>query len=203
MSDADRQKWQARYLEGAYADRLHPSRYLEEQLSTLDLPASYALDLACGAGRNALFLARQGFQVDAVDIAPEALRRGKAVAEREGARIRWIEHDFDKPLPDSLRDYGLIIMIRYLNLPLMQAAADRLVGGGCLLAEVHLQTRHEVAGPSGTRFRAAAGDLEAAANAAGLIIEDYSEGLHVDPDGRQVALARLVGRAVEPVGDTP
>lgn len=193
MSETDRQKWQGRYLEGAYANRRYPSVYLQERIPGLKLPALRALDLACGAGRNALYLAQQNYQVDAVDIAPEALRRGQVSAEEAGlTTIRWIEHDFDNPLPAMLKDYGLIVMIRYLNLDLLRAAATRLLPGGYVLAKVHLQTEHAVAGPSGARYRAGAGELASAAEAAGLTIQDYSEGLSVDPDGETVAVARLL-----------
>lgn len=196
MSETDRQKWQDRYLEGAYAERLHPSVYLEECIPGLKLPAQRALDLACGAGRNALYLARHNYHVDAVDIAPEALRRGQVSAKEAGlTTIRWIEHDFDYPLPAMLNDYGLIVMIRYLNLNLLRAAVKRLLPGGHVLVEVHLQTEHAVAGPSSARYRAAAGELKSAAEAASLTIRDYSEGLSVDPDGETVAVARLLATA--------
>jgi len=66
------------------------------------------------------------------------------------------------------------------------------VAGGYLLSEVHLQTDQPVAGPSGAAFRATAGELKAAA--AGLEIIDYSEGFTVDPDGNEVALARLLAQ---------
>lgn len=197
MSEADLHTWQARYLEGAYANRTHPTVYLRESLPTLQLPVKRALDVACGAGRNALYLARQGFEVDAVDIAPEALRRGEASAREAGLRtIRWISHDFDEPLPDDLDDYGLVVIIRYLNLELVRSVAQRLRQGGYLLAEVHLQTEEQVAGPSSARFRAGADELRTAVISAGLQIEQYSEGMDVDPDGAPVALARVL--AVRP-----
>lgn len=193
MSDTDRQKWQERYLNGAYEDRLHPSVYLEACIGDLNLPARRALDLACGAGRNALYLARNGFHVDAVDVAPEALRRAQLAADKaDMTTIRWIEHDFDYPLPEILTDYGLILMVRYLNLDLLRAVTRKLLPGGYMLAEVHLRTEESVAGPSSDRYRAEAGELKAAAEAAGLAIQEYSEGLSVDPDGEPVALARLL-----------
>ncbi len=193
MSHEDREKWQRKYREGAYASRHHASVYLQQHLPTLAPPLHRALDLACGAGRNALFLARQGYQVDAVDIAAEGLARGKTSADDEGLdNISWHEHDLDAGLPACPDQYGLIIMIRYLDIALLRAATQHLVKGGYVLAEVHLQTDEDVAGPGSNRFRAASGVLADVAE--GLDIIDYSEGIATDPDGNAVALARLLAR---------
>lgn len=191
MSDTDRDKWQARYREGAYVARTHPSAYLVHALSVMERITDRALDLACGAGRNVLYMASQGYQVDAVDIAAEALSRGRQSAT-DGliGTVNWIEHDLDQGLPSALEEYSLIIMFRYLDLCLMQAAMTHLVPGGYMLVEVHLQTDQDVSGPSGNQFRAATGELIAAAE--GLDIVDYSEGIITDPDGSKVALARLL-----------
>ncbi len=192
MSKQDREKWQARYSEGAYTSRPHPSAWLTLCLPKIVNPPSLkALDLACGAGRNALYLASRGYQVAAMDIAAEALRRGRESAGPKDT-ICWIEHDLDEGLATSLDGFGLIIMIRYLDLALLRTAVTRLLPGGYLLAEVHLQTDENVAGPSGSAFRAGQGELAAAAD--GLQIIDCTEGLVEDPDGSTVALARLLAR---------
>ena len=199
MSIKDREKWQTRYLLGAYSDRLHPSVFLSDVLANnpmsvkSDTSAPRALDLACGAGRNALFLAAQGFTVDAVDIAVAALNRGQESARQlQLNSIHWIEHDLDEGLPADSGDYDLIIMIRYLDVSLLTQAADKLRPGGYLLAEVHLQTDREVAGPSSREFRAAPGELKTAVHDLELL--HYQEGIFVDPDGSEVALARLLAR---------
>lgn len=193
MSQEDREKWQQKYREGAYASRLHPSVYLQQHLPELAPPCLQALDLACGAGRNALYLAAQSYQVDALDIAAEGLQRGKTLATDAGlAGIRWHEHDFDRGLPPALDQYGLVIMVRYLDIVLLRVAIKRLVKGGYVLAEVHLQTDKPVAGPGSNRFRAAPGALASVAD--GLDIIDSFEGETTDPDGSAVALARLLAR---------
>lgn len=199
MSTADKQKWETRYREGAYAERTHPSAYLKHALDVIvKPPPSYkALDLACGAGRNALYLAANGFEVDAVDIASEALQRGQqAAAVASVDHIFWREHDLDQTLDPALTHYGLIIMMRYLDVPLLSDMAKRLASGGYLLSEVHLQTDQVVAGPSSNNFRAAPGELKSAAE--GLDIIEYTEGLETDPDGSTVAVARLLARKPRP-----
>lgn len=199
MSASDKQKWETRYREGAYAERTHPSVYLQHVLDVIDkpLPSYKALDLACGAGRNALYLAANGFEVDAVDIASEALQRGQQTAAAASVdHIFWREHDLDQSLDPTLTRYGLIIMMRYLDVPLLCDIAKRLVPGGYLLGEVHLQADQVVAGPSSKNFRAAPGELKSAAD--GLDIIEYTEGPETDPDGSTVAVARLLARKPGP-----
>jgi len=199
MSDSDRDKWQARYLDGAYLGRDHPSVLLAEHMP--DIQATQravvgetaelrALDIACGAGRNALFLAGLGYSVDGLDISAEALARGEAAAQAAGVEISWIEHDLDQGLPRRLPDYDLIVIMRYLDLSLVQAAAERLRQGGYLVCEVHLVTDEPVIGPRDANFRAWPGELRGAAG--DLEIVEFWEGRTKDPDGRDVALARLV-----------
>jgi len=199
MSVSDRDKWEERYRAGAYLDRAHPSALVVEHLP--DVVATQrntsthgheleALDVACGAGRNALYLAGLGYRVDAVDISAEALARGEAESRAAGYRISWIQRDLDEGLPRGLGDYDVILIVRYLDLSLVASAAERLRPGGYLICEAHLETDAPVIGPRDPNFRVAPGELCAAA--AGLQVVEYWEGLTSDPDGRAVALARLV-----------
>jgi tellurite methyltransferase len=203
MSDADRDKWNERYRAGAYAQREHPSVLVADHAGEIAATQSAAagdgallraLDLACGAGRNARHLAALGYAVDAVDISAEALQRGAALAATAGsgrpASISWIEHDLDLGLPRGLGDYALILILRYLDLSLVAAAAERLRPGGYLLCEAHLVTDAAVIGPRDRAFRAEPGELRQAA--AALEVVEYWEGIVRDPDGRDAAVARLV-----------
>src|SRR3970282_2133468 len=63
MSQAERLRWDERYRTGAYTDRKHPTALLAEWVS--QLAQGRALDVACGAGRNSLYLAANGWGVDA------------------------------------------------------------------------------------------------------------------------------------------
>lgn len=185
MSDADRAKWDARYTAGSYADRTHPTAWLAERLA--ELPRGKALDIACGAGRNALYLAAAGYQVDAIDISPVGLARGAGLDHAAG--VNWIEADLDStPLPDT--QYDLIVWVRYVNRPLFEMLESRLKPGGYLLVEQHLRVEQEVIGPSDPAYRLAPNELLKAA--ARLRVLAYQEGLMTDPDGRQVALTRLL-----------
>jgi len=190
VSAAERDKWDARYRDGAYESRPHPCALLAEWLPRL--PRGRALDIACGAGRNALHLAAHGYTVTALDISAVGLERGRRTAVARGLGVEWLCADLDDA-PDSALPRGpfeLIVWVRYIHPKLMPHVLARLAAGGALLCEQHLTTTAEVVGPSAA-FRLEPGEL--ARSAHGLdVLHDY-EGLLVDPDGRTVAVAQLVG----------
>lgn len=198
MSEADRRKWDDRYAAGAYAERSHASSLLEAWLP--DLPPGRALDVACGAGRNAIRLAAAGYEVDAVDVSTTGLEQGAARAAALGLEIGWLAADLETtPVGNALpeRDYDVIVVMRYVNLPLMRQLTRRLRPGGHLVSEQHLRTGRDVIGPRNPAFRLEANALLAAA--AGLRVLWYREGLVADPDGRLAALAQLIA-CREPAG---
>jgi tellurite methyltransferase len=188
MSEADREKWDERYRSGAYGARTHPTELLAEWLPRL--PRGRALDVACGAGRNALYLAQHGYRVDAIDISSIALDRGRASAKALGLAINWIEMDLEASLPNDA-SYDLIVMVRYTHPTLVARLVELLADGGHLLCEEHLLTKREVVGPTNARFRMRPNELLGLAT--GLRIVYYREGLIDDPDGRTAALAQLIG----------
>ena len=195
MSAEDRQRWEQRYREGAYGGRPDASEWLRQQ-PLQPTPGARALDVACGLGRNTRYLAQLGYQVDALDIAAEALQRARVLAsDLPAARIRWLQHDLDQDLPADLLapGYDVILIMRYLQLSLLAPLKRYLRPGGLLFCEVHLQFESDLplAGPARAAFRAAPGALLEAAQQAGFAVVGYDEGLFTDPDGRQVALARL------------
>ncbi len=93
MSEAEREKWDRRYADGDYRPRSWPSPFLESWLDRF--PKGRALDVACGAGRNALRVAETGFDVDAVDISEVAISQGQAEAEQRGLDLNWMVSDLD------------------------------------------------------------------------------------------------------------
>lgn len=190
MSAAERDKWDARYRDGAYRDRTHPTALLADWL--LRCPRGRALDVACGAGRNALYLAANGFAVTAVDISAVALERAQHAAAGRGLDVEWLLADLDENPERSLPTgpFDVIVWVRYVHRALMPHLIRRLGSGGVLVSEQHLATDAAVAGPTGSRFRLAPGELERSAQ--GLEVLHSFEGLAVDPDGRTVALAQLV-----------
>jgi len=193
VSTAERDKWDERYRDGAYEHRTHPTALLVEWLPRLRSGA--ALDVACGAGRNALFLAAQGFAVDALDISPVGLERGRHAAAERGLGVRWLCTDLDEPGDAAVptATYDLIVWVRYIHRGLMPHLILRLRPGGTLLCEQHLATDRDVAGPTNPAFRLEPGEL--LRSATGLHVLHQYEGEKTDPDGRPVILAQLVATA--------
>jgi SAM-dependent methyltransferase len=187
MSTADRDKWDERYRTGSYKARNHPTQLLADWLD--ELPRGRALDVACGAGRNALFLAEHGYTVDGVDISAVALDRARTTAAERGLDINWLQVDLEpRSLPRA--QYDLIVLVRYTDDRLIGQLGEHLNDGGYLLCEEHLPTDCEVVGPSSGKFRLAPNALLQMAN--GLRVIYYREGLIEDPDGRTAALAQLI-----------
>jgi SAM-dependent methyltransferase len=191
LSAAERRKWDARYRDGSYSERRHPTALLSRFIA--QTRRGSALDIACGAGRNALALAAAGFEVDAVDISIAGLDRLRGDARAQDLEVNALEADLEHGFPASLaiKDcYDLIIMVRYVNQPLIAALIDRLADGGVFLSEQHLQTDRNVIGPRSQAFRLATNELLDAAR--GLRVHFYSESMLTDPDGRLAAVAQIV-----------
>ncbi len=191
MSKQDRTKWDQRYAEDSY-QKNNPVTLLQDWLPKF--PAGKALDVACGIGRNAILLAGAGYQVDAIDISPVGLNQAKQTAESQGLNINWVEHDFDQPYPFDT-DYDLIVVMWYVNLPLITRLCDCLAPGGYLLCQEHLVTDQAVIGPRNSGFRVSPGQLREAVS--GLNVLLYEESIETNPQGEQVASARAIVRKGE------
>ena len=188
MSAEDRAKWDLRYQEGAYSGRSYPSEFLVEETASL-YSSGKALDLACGSGRNALYLASQGFRVDAMDVSTVGLELAAEKSNGLGLTINWLNRDLlESPdLPENY--YDLIVMFRFVAPELLAGLSKSLVGGGSLIIEEHLEwSTKDVGGPSGNRFRVSPNYLRNACH--GMDLLNYSEGLVKEPDGTTSALAR-------------
>jgi len=186
MSKQDRNKWNQRYAEGSY-HKNNPVTLVEDWLP--GLPVGRALDVACGAGRNAILMAQAGYQVDAIDISGVGLNLARQDAENQGLSINWIEQDLDQAYQFDT-DYDLIIVMWYVNLALISRLCDCLAPGGYLICEEHLITDQDVIGPTSLNYRVAPGELREAVS--GLDVLLYEESIEMNSEGEQVASARAV-----------
>jgi tellurite methyltransferase len=193
MSEADRQKWDQKYAEGAYQARTWPSGLLEAWLDKF--PPGRALDIGCGSGRNALRIAEAGYQVDALDISNVALERGRNSARERGLEINFQQTDLDT-LELEPNQYQLITIIRYVNRQITQTIVNALAPGGWLLFEHHLRTPIDVDGPRSPSFRLA--PQEPLAMFSELRILHYQEAIKVERDERPMAIVELIGCKGDP-----
>ena len=91
--------------------------------------------------------------------------------------------------------YDVIVLVRYVNTPLLRHLLERLAPGGVLLCEQHSQTAEDVVGPRSPAFRMSANALlHAVLDASGPAhrVRYYRDGVVTDPDARHAALAQLV-----------
>lgn len=191
MTD-DRERWNEKYSTDEEFDLPdHPIPALERLLD--DLPTGRALDVATGTGRNARFLARNGYAVDAVDVSDEALARAaRAAAEGVDADITWIRSDVaDYEFEPSA--YDVITVSFFAALELLPDIKGALAPDGVLVYEHHLRSSDPIEiGPSSDRYRYRSNDLLRAC--LDLTILEYRERTRLDDEGRTQAVATLVGR---------
>mgnify|MGYP000303457825 CR=1 FL=1 len=191
MSQADLDKWETRYRQGNYPRRDYPSPFLDAWIPRLPATAlqGRALDIACGAGRNALRLAQTDLRVDAMDISRAALELAATSAAQRGLEVNWIETDLDNATL-GVGVYNVISVVRFMHRQMAQQVIDALAPDGWLLVEHHLQSTQPVGGPTTNTFRLAPQEL--LRDYAGLRVLFYEECIDEDRDGRRMALARLV-----------
>jgi SAM-dependent methyltransferase len=122
-----------------------------------------ALDVACGRGRNAVWLAERGLDVVAIDISPVALSRVRRAAARSGVaeRVRTVERDLDDGLPAFRRRFDVVLCIGFHD-PALQPALRRVTAPGGLLV-LEALARVPPNAEIDTRFLASEDELLAAA----------------------------------------
>ncbi|MGI9585270.1 MAG: class I SAM-dependent methyltransferase [Acidimicrobiia bacterium] len=132
----DSRMWDARYEEVDLLWSKEPNLFLP--LLVEDLKTGTALDLACGEGRNALWLARNGWSVTGVDFSPVAIKKARAIARN--TEVNWLVDDVTAV--DTATQFDLVIMF-YIQLPpddlarAFQRAVASLAPGGTLVGVGH------------------------------------------------------------------
>ena len=126
---SDREKWNRKYREKDFSRQ--PSRIVREFCTRA--PVGRALDLACGNGRNACFLAARGFEVDAVDISEVGLRRFVCRSPAINRVCQDVDTFVIRP-----GHYQLIVNTRFLKRHLFAALQAGLAPGGVLIFETYL-----------------------------------------------------------------
>jgi rhodanese-related sulfurtransferase len=181
--------------EGPAGARLwRPSAFLARALAAVraELPARpRAVDVACGSGRDAVFLALAGCEVEALDVLPDALARAARLAARCGVAVETRAHDLerDPTLPGAR--YDLVHVARFLWRPLFPALAAALRPGGFVVYETfHERTRETGRPPRSEAHLLATGELSRAF--AGFEVRTSEEAVPLEGDGRYVS--RLCAR---------
>lgn len=131
--EGDRERWNATWRERA-GELESPASFLVEHAHMLPAQGK-ALDIAGGAGRNAVWLARRGLDVTLVDVSDVAITRAETKAASAGVKLRARRVDLDQPL-ELAPLYDLVVIVHFLSREQRDAYAHLLVDGGLL---VHVQ----------------------------------------------------------------
>ncbi len=175
----DAHAWDERYRELDRVWGSDPNQFVRRLCERL--PVGQALDLGCGDGRNALWLARVGWRVRGVDYSPVAIERARELSQREqprvADRIRWRVADVtvDEPRPKSAD----LVLVSYLHMSaeqrarLMHAAARAVRSGGHLVVVGHDRRNLDegVGGPQDRDLLYAPDELAHLLVGTGLVVE--------------------------------
>ncbi len=131
--EGDGEKWNVRYAAAGFYLGTSPSPFLAENIDLIELltPGRKALDIACGEGRNSIFLARRGFTVTGLDIAEKGIAKGARWAEEAGLSASFSIADLEHYV--FTESYDLIINFNFLLRDLIPAMVTALNPGGVIL----------------------------------------------------------------------
>jgi tellurite methyltransferase len=158
MSDEDQDRWDRKHSQDG--DSEEPATFLQEIMDGKDwnLPPGTALDIACGNGRNAIFLAARGFQVTAVDVSSVGIGRGRARAKERALSVDWQEADLER-LDLGDQAYDLVVNIKYLQRSLVPRIKRALKNGGHVIFETFLIDQQALGHPSNPVYLLAHNEL--------------------------------------------
>ncbi len=187
-------KWNARYAGHEPGALSEPSPPLPE--AVFGVPVGRALDLACGTGRHAIWLASRGWRVDAVDGSDTAISLLLAHAEQTGCRERIEPHvaDLEAEPPQFTVEpaaYDLIVDCYFLHRPLFGAIREGVRPGGLFVAALHLPAS---AGRRGHGYVLRVGELARIAGGWGWSVLHSRERAAGAAAGDDLGVAEIIAR---------
>ena len=144
---ADQPRWDKRFGRMEFALGKEPNPFLKRHIHLL--PKGRALDVATGEGRNAVFLAQNGFDVDAVDISQKGLKKARKLAREKRVKINTFLVDLDRFHIEKER-YDLVANFYFLKRRLIPRIKKGLRKGGKVIFETYL-LEHRTLGTGGPK----------------------------------------------------
>ena len=147
-----REDWNARYAQQELLWTAQPNRLFAAEVESIE--PGRALDVACGEGRNAVWLAERGWHVTGIDFSDVALGKAVELARARGVEVEWVAADVlvHEPPPGAFD----LVAVLYLQLPhaelarALRCAARAVAPGGALIVLGH-DTRNLTDGYGGPR----------------------------------------------------
>ena len=133
MSSKDKEKWNHKYGVPEYITGKEPVEWLGDHSGLLS-GKGYALDIACGEGRNAVFAAEKGYGTLAVDISTNGLAKAHALADEKGVTIETCLADLDSWKIEQ-NAFDLILCFNFLDRQIFPAIKNGLKPGGLIFYE--------------------------------------------------------------------
>ncbi len=137
----DSAAWDERYRGSELLWGAGPNRFLVDE--TADLLPGTALDVACGEGRNAIWLAERGWRVTGVDFSAVGLAKAAALGAQRRVDVEWVEADVTQWVPPGTYDLVAVLYLQLpqeLRRPLFGRLGSSVASGGTLLVVAHDRT---------------------------------------------------------------
>lgn len=142
--ESDRERWDRKFAGSDFIYGTEPSPFLADNAELLPAQGK-ALDVAAGEGRNAVFLARQGLEVDAVDISEVGLDKARRFAVEAGVTINTIVADLNDYVP-AKNSYDVVVVFNYLQRDLIDDLKAALKPGGLVIYETYTVAQLDIPG---------------------------------------------------------
>jgi 2-polyprenyl-3-methyl-5-hydroxy-6-metoxy-1,4-benzoquinol methylase len=184
----DQERWDKRFGRKEFALGIEPNPFLKKYIHLL--PKGKALDMATGEGRNAVFLAQHGFEVDAVDISEKGLKKARKLAREKGVKVNTLLVDLDDYQIEKDR-YDLIADFYFLKRRLIPRIRKGLKKGGKVIFETYILEHRTLAtgGPKQAKYFLKPNELLRFFKDFRVLL--YREGIFRE-GGRRKAIASLI-----------
>ena len=188
----DQKRWDERFGREEFALGKKANPFLKRHIALFT--RGKALDIAAGEGRNAVFLSRHGFDVDAVDISKMGLRKARKLAEEMGVKIHTVCSDLDT-YPIEREQYDLIANFYFLKRSLIPKIKKGLRKGGKVIFETYILEHRSLGtgGPKQSKYFLKPNELLKLFD--GFRILRYREGIFKE-GGKKKAIASLIAEKI-------
>ena len=189
---SDQKRWDKRFQKREFALGKEPNPFLKKHIHLL--PKGKTLDMAAGEGRNAVFLAQNGFEVDAVDISEKGLKKARKLAREKGVKINTFLVDLDQH-PIGKERYDLIVNFYFLRRRLIPRIKKGLKKGGKVIFETYLLEHRKLGtgGPKQAKYFLKPNELLGLFKDFRILF--YREGIFWE-GGRKKAVASLIAQKI-------